>query len=167
MLSISITNNRLYKYWLVFIVSMIVYYSFTLSDIYTNQILKPVSSVYAIVCCKILPLLGYSVEVQEYILTGTGFSMTIANGCDALMPIVFLSLMIFTCPYGSWKYKIKGISLGFLIIAGSNIIRLVSLFIIGHHSKFWFDFFHIQFWQAYFILLSLLYFISWLKNIKT
>ena len=167
MLSISIFNNRLNKYWLVFIVSIVVYYWFTLSDIYTNQILKPVSSMYAILCSKILPLLGYPVEVQDYQLSGMGFSMTIANGCDALMPIVFLGLMITTCPYGEWRYKIKGLSLGFLIIASSNIIRLISLFIIGHHSRFWFDFFHIQFWQAYFILLSLLYFIYWLKNIRT
>ncbi|NOT37157.1 MAG: archaeosortase/exosortase family protein [Saprospiraceae bacterium] len=152
---------------MVFSISIIGYLLFSISDTYTNYIEKPVSNLYGKVCSLMLPLIGYKAESKELNLIGDGFEMSIATGCDAIMPLVFLSLIIILSPYGSLKYKLKGISLGFLFIVLSNIIRLCSLFILGHHSQFWFDFFHVQFWQAYFILLTLMFFIFWLKNIKS
>ncbi len=162
-------NNRLKSlklYWAVIIIAIFFLYAITLTEFYITNIERPISKLYGIICSSLLNGFGYNSVSRDLNISDTKFSMSIATGCDAILPALFLCLIIIICPDGRISYKIKGISIGLFLLFFSNIIRLCSLFILGHYSKFWFDFFHIQFWQAYFILVSLAYFIYWLKNIK-
>lgn len=158
--------NKYFKFWLVFITSIVTYYIYSLTDSYYKYFEVPVSETYAKICSNILNLFGFKVDYNQLNIQNEKFEMSIATGCDAIMPLVFLTSIITFYPYGDVKHKLKGILYGSLFIILSNIVRLCSLFILGQYNKDLFDFFHIQFWQAYFILFTMFYFINWLKKIN-
>ena len=152
------------RFWLSFLGVLAAYFYFSLSSFYGMYIDTPVSTFYARISSILLNIFGYGVNVEKVTMTSNSFSMSVANGCEAVAPMVMLSTAILFYPYGTFVIKLKGIIFGLFLIFLINILRLTSLFLIGVHFKDWYDLFHVEFWQAAFILISLIYFVFWLKK---
>jgi exosortase H (IPTLxxWG-CTERM-specific) len=109
----------------------------------------------------ILNALGTSCTVTEVTIRTAGFGMSIRRGCDAIEPAWFFCAAVISFP-GPWSRKLPGILVGTAVVLAANIIRLVSLFLIGLRDPKIFAAAHLEIWPAAFILLAVLLFVGWI-----
>jgi len=83
-------------------------------------------------------------------------------GCDALEPsaLFIAAVLAFPAPV---LLKIAGILIGTFCLLFLNLVRIVSLFLIGVYYPDVFDVLHLDIWQILFILLTLVFFLIWLQ----
>ena len=97
------------------------------------------------------------------ILSNGRFSVDVQEGCDAVVPTILFITAVLVFPT-SWKHKLKGLTFGVPSLFAINLFRIVTLFLTGLYIPSLFDFMHVEFWQALFILATVLIFISWLRK---
>ncbi len=92
------------------------------------------------------------------------FTMIIGVGCDAAYPLACFvaGVLAFSAPC---RDKIVGLVAGVTLIEILNLIRIVTLFIIGIHFHRYFDLFHTQIWEGLFVLLALLLWMAWAMRV--
>lgn len=147
-----------------FIAVLLIYYALTAFPCYSKYIAQPVASFYAKVTQLILALVGIDdISRNHTRLDGVRYSMDIAEGCDAIAPLVIVWSAIILFPYASVASKKKGLFIAGIYIVILNLIRLISLYTLGVYKPNWFEFFHVEVWQTLFILFSIAYFFYWLK----
>ena len=88
--------------------------------------------------------------------------MSIEEGCDAIAPAILYIISVAIFPIAT-KTKWKGLIYGLLAIAVLNIIRIVTLFLTGIYAPSLFEFMHVDFWQAIFIVFTVGLWIYWMK----
>lgn len=91
---------------------------------------------------------------------GSGFQMRVAVGCDALQPVALFCCAVLATPIGV-RRKMAGLIAGVAALLALNILRIVTLFLIGVHVPRFFEVFHVDIWQAAFIALALVSWVSW------
>jgi len=111
----------------------------------------------------ILSIFGLSTQSTGSILSNGSFSVDVQEGCDAVVPTILFITAVLVFPT-SWSHKLKGLLYGVPALFTINLIRIISLFLIGLYVPKLFDFMHVEFWQAAFILATVLIFISWLRK---
>jgi len=92
-----------------------------------------------------------------------GFSVSIVDACDGVLPsYIYLSAVI-AFP-SRWRDKLWGILLGLPAIFLINLIRVVTLVIVGARWPDLFEGVHIYVWQALVIALSMALWILWAER---
>ncbi|NOT38724.1 MAG: archaeosortase/exosortase family protein [Saprospiraceae bacterium] len=153
------------RIWILFIGILIALLLLPRSTTYQNTVEKPIGGIYSSLAAVVLNLFGYNLEkTEDTELSGPQFSMNVSKGCDAVAPMIMLITAITLYPSASIRKKFKGIAIGCALLFALNLLRIVSLYLIGIHANSWFDFFHVEFWQAIFIFIALLYFVNWIRN---
>ncbi len=152
------------KFWIAFIVIVLGFFIFSATGVYDKVIGTPVNGFYAKVVSFILNLINGQTTAEGINLSNSKFAMSVSKGCDAVAPAVMLITGIGLFPFQKMNNKMKGIGLGLLLLFTVNVFRLITLFILGEYYPEWFEFFHIQFWQALFIIITLIFFIYWVKE---
>jgi exosortase/archaeosortase family protein len=67
----------------------------------------------------------------------------------------------------SWRAKLFGLALGFLAIQILNLVRVVTLFWIGHHRPALFSTAHTVLWQSAVVIAGVLLFLLWASRQKS
>lgn len=81
------------------------------------------------------------------------------SGADAT-GILLAAIWIYpSCHRARWL----GMVLGFLLIQGINILRIISLFYLNLLSETWFQFAHLYLWQGLLMIDVLLFMLVWLR----
>ena len=124
---------------------------------------QPLLSMYSGLSAMILNIFGYGVEANGAFLTSDDFSVSIEEGCDAIAPSILYAISVAIFPI-AWKYRWRGLVYGLLAIIILNIIRIITLFITGIHLPSLFEFMHVDFWQAIFIVFTVGIWIYWMKR---
>ena len=128
-------------------------------------VLHYVNAMNANITSTILNLIGYNTVTDLNLISDEIFDMRIKIGCDGLEPIVIYSAAVLAFPT-AFKYKWKGVLYGVVFLFILNIVRLLSLFLIGHH---WgvnlVDFAHLKLWQFLFIFLAVGIWIYWMNQL--
>lgn len=106
--------------------------------------------------------LGYPVAAMATSISSDEFTVNIRRGCDALEPMALLICAIIAFPVLPLRLKWPGLILGSLSLLVLNLIRIISLFLVGVYVPQAFDIMHVQVWQTVFIVLAILVFILWL-----
>lgn len=114
---------------------------------------------------SILNLLGNHVQVAETSIRSAEFSITVRRGCDGIEPFWFFCAGVLAAP-ASWSRKIPGIMVGAVLILSLNLVRIVSLFLIGLHSPGLFSTAHLEIWPAIFIILGIALWVGWISWAK-
>jgi exosortase/archaeosortase family protein len=109
----------------------------------------------------ILGFLGQNITVWGTSISSPAFSITIKHGCDAIEPTVLFICAVLAFPLPFSK-KIAGIITGSLLLGIINIVRIVTLFVVGAYWPWAFDVMHVDVWQGLFIFLAILFWIFWL-----
>jgi exosortase/archaeosortase family protein len=109
----------------------------------------------------ILAFLGQNITVEGASISSPAFSITIARGCDAIEPTALFICAVLAFPERFVK-KIWGIITGTLLLAFLNLIRIVTLFLIGVYFHKAFHITHVDVWQAMFIFFAVILWILWL-----
>jgi len=122
----------------------------------------PILNMYSIISAALLNIFGYGVKASGEILTSQVFSVSIEEGCDAIAPAILYSVSVAIFPV-VWQARLKGILYGLAAIIVLNIIRIITLYLTGVHVPSLFDFMHVEFWQAIFIVFTVGIWIYWMK----
>ncbi len=95
------------------------------------------------------------------------FSLEIKHGCDALQPTAFFVLAMLASPVPiPIRRRVPAILAGAAALLVLNIFRITTLFFAGlKFSRETFEIFHEDVWQAVFIFLPLIFWISWVLRV--
>lgn len=94
------------------------------------------------------------------------FPLEIKHGCDALQPTAFFVLAMLASPVAvPLRRRLLPIVIGTAALLVLNIFRIVTLFYAGVKSRAWFEILHLDIWQAIFIFVPLVFWISWVLRV--
>jgi len=114
----------------------------------------------AVASAALLNLIGQHVTVTGTALGNDRFAVQIANGCNGLEAVVFLCAAILAFP-ASWRRRIAGMGLTIVTIQAINLVRVVSLFLLGRYRPDIFEVFHLAVWQTIILGIAALMFYGW------
>lgn len=145
-----------------FALLMVVFYAILLSDYFQNNIQVKVMSVYAVISSFILNIFGMETIATSGWIRAPQFSISIARGCDALEAMALFASALLTFP-AQWKHKLAGLGVGLAVLYLLNVVRIVSLYLIGLYFPKAFEFMHVEVWQGIFIIFALALWIFWIR----
>jgi exosortase H (IPTLxxWG-CTERM-specific) len=155
-------HHPVFLFLLVFGVLMGLFYGFIAFTPYYNEVLLPsYHNLIAKMSGDILGLLGQDTTVTGTMVYSPRFSFTIIQGCDAVeaTALFICGVLAFPAPF---LRKVPGIIAGALLLGILNLVRIVSLFLIGVYFPSIFDSMHIDIWQALFIFFAITFWVLWL-----
>ncbi len=137
------------------------YYAFAATEFYETLIFQPYVVVNTDLSGRILSLLGYEMSVSDYSLSSPQFGLTIGPGCDGLEPTALFvaAVMAFAAPLA---LKLPALAIGVPLLASLNLVRIVSLFLVGIYYPDWFHTMHVDVWQFLYIAVAMVFFGLWL-----
>lgn len=158
------TNWEVIKFILLFATISIMLFAvyYLLKDTFLVSGLK---SVTASIAGTLLSFAGYAVTVEGRFIKMEGFSMEIIDECTAIFSSIVYSACVFAYPT-NLRNKSMGVLGGVPLLYAVDIFRLFVLGIVGVNSPDMFEFVHVYFWQATFIVFVLAVFIVWLRVIS-
>jgi exosortase H (IPTLxxWG-CTERM-specific) len=115
---------------------------------------------YADASGAMLNLLGYGVTVTGTRIHAPRFSVEVVRGCDAMEAMAMFVAAILAFPARP-KAKLWGILIGLPCLAALNLVRIVSLYVIGLHFHSIFETAHLGVWQTVFILATIVLWFVW------
>ncbi|MFQ5740595.1 MAG: exosortase H [Acidobacteriota bacterium] len=114
-----------------------------------------------------LETLGTEVQVLGTVIRHDGFAVDIRRGCDGVVATILLVSACLAYPF-SWKDRLLGTSLGYVLIFVLNMFRIVGLFLVGvRGSTQTFDFFHTYVSQFGVITVTMVFWIYWAGRRRT
>jgi exosortase/archaeosortase family protein len=108
----------------------------------------------------ILNALGQGTHVTEVTIQSPGFAVAIRRGCDAIEPTGLLCAAILAFP-GAFRNKLPGMMAGCVILQLLNLVRIVTLYLIGTHFPAYFSSAHVEIWPTLFIMAAIMIFVGW------
>jgi exosortase H (IPTLxxWG-CTERM-specific) len=153
------SQQALVGFVIKFVALMALYYVLVLLP-YPEGLMYSYLAANAKVTGALLNAMGVHCQVSEVTISLAGFAINVRRGCDAIEPSWFFCAAVVSFP-GAWSKKLPALVAGTLIILGANLVRLVSLFLIGLHYPRMFAVAHLELWPAAFIVLTMLLFVSW------
>lgn len=144
-----------------FAVCVIVFYLFYYSSWYEENLRDGLLAFQAKLGGGLINLFGYGVQVNNGIISGNDFAMSIKNGCDGLEATVLFLSAVLMFPI-AFKLKIPGLLLGFGILFIANLIRIMGLYMIGVHWNSAFEFFHLHGGLVLFMFFALSIWLLWI-----
>ena len=109
---------------------------------------------------SLLRAFGEEVEPAGILLLGEDTSVEVRRGCDAVEPSALYLAAVVAYP-ASLLAKVVGGVLGIAFLMLVNFARIVSLFYVNRYRPDLFEVFHLEVWQAAFILLAFGTFLFW------
>ncbi|MGB2863392.1 MAG: archaeosortase/exosortase family protein [Sedimentisphaerales bacterium] len=150
------------KFLLIFGILLAVFYVFiAFSSFYSKKFVPWHHHLIARISGYVLAVLGQEITVTGKSISSPKFSVNIIRGCDAVEAIALYVCAVLAFPLPILK-KFLGMIAGTLLLLILNLVRIVSLFLIGSYSSRIFALMHLDVWQAMFIFLAVLLWILWL-----
>ena len=138
------------------------YYGFAATELYATQIFEPYIRVNADLSGEILGLLGYQVVAGHDSLKSREFRLSIGPGCDGLEPTALFAAAVLTFSAPILR-KLPALAIGIPLMLALNLVRIVSLFLVGIYFPNLFHTMHVDVWQVLYIFVGIAFFIVWLK----
>lgn len=127
-----------------------------------RTLLEPYQRSIAGVSAALLGALGHEAEARGREIHSRGFAVAITSGCDAIEPSLLFCAAILCFPAAAWM-KLAGLLAGVVAIAALNVVRVVTLWLIGVHGRWAFDTVHFTIWPFVIILFTAAAFLLWLN----
>jgi len=148
------------RFGLSFAVLMGAYYAIAATP-WFDHLLNRLLHWNALVSGAALNLLGQGTVTTDTFIRSAHFSVNIRRGCDAVEPVWYFSAAILSFPARPGQ-KLAGIAAGAVLICAANVLRIVSLFLIGVYFPRSFGIAHLEIWPALLILFASCLWIAWL-----
>ncbi len=110
-----------------------------------------------------LTLIGVDCRVSDNAITAAGKNFLVAASCTGSFVFLIFAALVLTFPV-SWKKRLGGLLLGFVSIAGLNLLRIMLIVLLGSRFPASFWGMHIIFGQALIIAGTLATFIWWARD---
>jgi exosortase H (IPTLxxWG-CTERM-specific) len=129
-----------------------------------NSIFTPLVNLYAKLSGGLLAMFGFKNTVSADLIYSSQFSVSVKKGCDAAEPMAIFIAGIVAFP-AMIKRKLIGLGLGLTILFLLNIVRIVTLYLMGIYFPDLFEAMHLAVWQVVFILIAVLLWFLWLRYV--
>lgn len=147
----------------LFALYMIIFYIIWLSNFFNDHFNPRIEAAYAFLGSKILNIFHQQTTSFHDAVNSPFFAIKINRGCDAIEATALFVAALLAFP-AKWNNKMTGIIKGVFLIFCLNLIRIVSLFLVGRYHPQYFDFVHVEVWQIIFIIFSLGLWMNWAKH---
>ena len=117
----------------------------------------------ASISSAVLRALGQETSANKSSISSSRFMIEVARGCDAVEPTALFVAAVLASPI-ALRLKLPGLVMGVLCLAVLNLVRIVTLFLVGVYWPAAFHVFHVDIWQGVFILLAVVLWIAWAKR---
>ena len=111
-----------------------------------------------------LRLLGTSTTVDGTILRSDSFAVSIVAECTAVGPLVLYTGAVLAYP-ATARAKGLGIAIGLVVLTLVNVVRIVSLFLLGSAYPQYLEIAHLLVWQTAIILFAIVLWLLWVERI--
>ena len=154
------------RFFILFTVLLIGLFTLEILQPAEKYVILPFTSFIADISVWIIQLFDDNVMSISNVIRDktTGFGVRIERGCNGVEAVIILFAAIFAFP-APIKHKLIGFLIGFLMIQGLNLVRIVSLFYMGQWNQVAFEWFHLYLWQALIILDALVVWLIWLRTL--
>lgn len=153
------------RFLLVFFALLFLFEVPLLIDSVDRTVIRPFTAGIAALSGATMRLIGVPVAVNGTIISGPCFSVEIKNGCNGVEASLFLMAAILAFPASARSRGIAAV-LGFLLIQAVNLVRVVSLYLVGCYRRQWFDAAHLTLWQTIVFAITVLYFVQWTRKVS-
>ena len=143
-----------------FFLLLAAFYAVVALEIVDRLVVAPFTHGVAIASAALLNILGQQVQVVGTAIRNNAFAVQIANGCNGLEAVVFLCAAILAFP-APWRRRAAGMALTIVTIQAINLVRVVSLFLLGRYRPDVFEVFHLAVWQTIILGIAALMFYGW------
>lgn len=134
-------------------------------DAVDNLVVNPVTAAIARAGGAVLAALGIPNQTYGTVIRGEdGFSVNILDGCNGMDVTAIVLSAVLAFP-STLAQKGIGVLLGILGVHAVNLVRIVTLFLIGMNYPALFERFHYYVWQTVVIVLSMAIWIFWAEFI--
>ena len=109
---------------------------------------------------------GERVSVVGSVIQGHGFAVDIKGGCNGVEAMLLLCAAIaaFDAP---WRARLMGLLAGSAALMAFNIVRIVTLYVIGERWRNLFETFHLAVWQTIMFAVAASIFAFWSGRFAT
>lgn len=145
-----------------FLLLLAIFHAIRYTPFYLDSVQPALTSANAYISSIILNVLGQATTAKGASVHSSEFSMSIVHGCDATEAVMIFVSVVLAFPVSIYK-RLVGALTGTLFLLIVNLIRVVSLFLIGVYFTEWFEFAHIEAWQFIFIMLALVTCAIWIR----
>ncbi len=148
---------------LVVVFNAVFYVWFSRSDLFGSYL-----ALNAKASAAVLTLLGEQAIASGDVILSPMYELSIRRGCDAIQPAAFYAIFVIASPLAvSVRRKLAAIVAGVPLLLLLNLLRIISLYYVGVWWPAWFDWAHVEVWQPGFVILPLLLWLVWLRQVAT
>ena len=154
------------RFFILFTVLLVGLFTLEILQPAEKYVILPFTSFIADISVWVIQLFDDNVMSISNIIRDktTGFGVRIERGCNGVEAVIILFAAIFSFP-APIKHKLIGFIIGFFMIQGLNLVRIVSLFYLGQWNQVAFEWFHLYLWQALIIMDALVVWLVWLRTL--
>jgi len=158
------TENLKLGIYYMFVIGFALVYHLMSNQAWFLNIAQPIYNGYAQLSSSILNVLGQDTSAYGEQINSAFCNLRIKEGCDGITPMILYSMSIIAFPV-QLRFKWKGIIIGLVGLFFLNLIRIISLYFIGKYgSDAFFDFMHIDVWSTLFLVITLVFWLMWMKS---
>lgn len=154
---------RRVRFIVVFVLLLAAFELTLLIDSVDRGVVRPVTTSIAHVSGSILRLSEPDLRVNGTTIAARCFAVDILNGCNGIEATLFIVAAVLAFP-AAWPKRLIGVIIGTALIQVANLLRVVTLFLIGCHRRAWFDTFHLAVWQTAIFAIAVGFFIVWSRR---
>ena len=125
-----------------------------------KHVFHHINTLFAHMTASSLNMIGIQAKNTSETISDPSFSMSVKQGCDSIEALGIFVFGVIAFP-SKLSVKLYGLLIGSSIILTLNLVRLVHLFWVGLNQRELFDLFHLEIWQAFFIILSIVLWVLW------
>ena len=123
-------------------------------------VITPFTQGLARLSAAVLNLFGERVGVAGSVIEGRAFAVDIKGGCNGVEAMMLLCAAIAAFD-ASWRARILGLIAGSAALMAFNIVRIVTLYVIGERWRQLFETFHLAVWQTIMFAVAATIFALW------
>ena len=153
-------KRPIFMFVALFAVLLGVFYALTFLPVLQNKALPALQVLNAKASVVVMNIFGEGASARKTTISSPRYSINIAHGCDAIEPTGLFIAAVLAFPAGI-RSKFPGLLLGTGVLLTLNLVRIISLFYTGVYWPRAFEVMHEDVWQPAFVLLSLLFWITW------
>jgi exosortase H (IPTLxxWG-CTERM-specific) len=154
------------RFIVIFLVLLAAFEFTLLIDAVDSGFVRPFTAGIASVSASIIRVVEPKLRVTGTLISSPCFAVDIQNGCNGLEATFFVVAAVIAFP-APLKRRVIGAIAGIAIIQLANLLRVVSLFLIGCHKREWFEMFHLAIWQTIIFALAVGFFVFWSRSSVT
>ncbi|MFQ5416171.1 MAG: exosortase H [Myxococcota bacterium] len=157
------SRGAIARFLAVLAACMGVFYAVATTETFERRVFEPYLERSARIAGAILAALGErDVRVRSSSVESLAYGLNIARGCDGLEPTALFVALVLAFP-APFRRKLWALGFGVPALVALNLVRVVSLFLIGAYHPSLFHPMHVDVWQAVFVLTAVGFWATWLR----